>query len=140
MSTNAQISGHPSRRIPERRLWFGACGAAVAWALHGFTCFLISTQACQDGRGDLGPLPAGAVRVVLGFVTLGLLGVAVAAGLVSYSNWRRLSEQRSLLEDQALGREDFMALVGIFVSAAFIVGIIWAGIPLIVIDVCVNAR
>jgi hypothetical protein len=140
MIMNVQTPLGHSNRIPQRRLWFGACAGAAAWATDGFTCFLISTQACADGNGNWGSLSAAEVRLLLGVITLVLLAVAVIGGLMSLRNWRSLSEQRNLAEAEGQGREAFMALVGVFVSAAFVVGIIWAGIPLILIDVCINAR
>lgn len=140
MTMNAQTTSGRSNRIPQARLWFGACAGAAAWAIDGFTCFLISTQACKDGNGNWGPLSGGEVRVLLGVITLALLAVAVTGGLISFGNWRRLSERQKLSQAQAQGREAFMALVGVFVSVAFVVGIIWAGLPLILIDVCINVR
>jgi hypothetical protein len=131
---------HPPPRIEQGRLWFGTVAGAAAWALHGFTSFLISTQACKDGNGNWGPLPAASVRLLLGGVTLLFLGVAVAGGLTSLRNWRQLSQRRHVLNAEGLGREDFMALIGVFVSTVFVLGILWAGIPPILVDVCVNAR
>lgn len=133
------FTGHPTH-IPQGRLWFGACGGAAAWALHGFTCFLISAQACKDGTGYLGPLSPPAVRTLLAVITLAYLTVAITAGWVSWSNWRRLTEHRELIHDEAPAREEFMALVGVFVNSVFVIGIIWAGLPLIWLNVCVSAR
>ena len=129
-----------TNRLPQRRLWFGTAAAAAAWALDGFVCFLISTQACKTGAGHLGPLGGPEVRILLGVITLIFLAIAVAGGFTSYSNWRSISEQRSLTHAEAVNREAFMSLIGVFLSVAFVIGIIWAGIPLIVTNVCINAR
>jgi len=129
-----------TNQLPQRRLWFGTLAAAAAWALHGFICFLISANACQNGLGRLGPLKGSELRVLLGVITIVLLGVAVTGGMTSFRNWRAVCEQRSLTHTEALNREAFMALVGVFLSIAFVVGIIWAGIPLILINLCIYAR
>lgn len=133
---NVQTTSGEWEHVPPGRLWFGATGAAIAWAVQGFTCFLISTQACANGRGSWGPLSPLGVRIVLGCVAFGFLSIAAASTLVSYSNWRHLSEQRRLLQDEGLAREDFMSLTGIFVGAACIIGLVWAGIPPIFFEVC----
>jgi hypothetical protein len=131
-----QTNSEPVQRIRPARLWFGAAGAAGSWALQGFTCFLITTQECASGTGQWGPLSPTGVRLLLGCLTLGFLAVAAASGWVSYKNWRLLSGQRRLLEAEGFGREEFMALVGIFVGALSVLGLIWAGIPAIMIPAC----
>ncbi len=129
-----------SPRIWPPRLWFGAAGAAVAWALQGFTCFLISTQACKNGTGSWGPLSPIGVRILIGCVSAAYLAVALASCFVSYQNWRSLSDTRSLKNAEGYGREEYMALVGIFVGAIVGVGLIWSGIPPFFCDVCNTFR
>ena len=129
-----------SQRIPPGRLWFGAAGGAIAWALQGFVCFEIAVQACKDGTGNWGPLSGPAVRILLGCVSLGFLVIAAASGYVSYHNWRTLSERRRIMQAEALGREEFMALIGAFVGLAAVVGLIWSGLPAIWIPTCSSYR
>jgi hypothetical protein len=121
-------------------LWFGTAGAGISWALQGFTCFLIATQACANGTGNWGPLPAAGVRIALVCVTLIYLSVAAAAGVVSYRNWRTLSESQRLTQAEGIPRENFMALTGAFVGAASVVGLIWASFPFFLIPVCSSYR
>lgn len=135
-----QTTSDRVQHIPPRRLWFGATGGAIAWALQGFVCFLITTQACADGSADWGPMSGMGVRVLLGCITLGFLLVAAASAWVSYRNWRMLAEQRHLMNAEGVGREQFMALIGVFVGTACVVGLIWAGIPSFFIDVCNSFR
>lgn len=136
----AETTFDRAHRIPAFRLWFGATGAAVAWALQGFTCFLIATQACADGTGRWGPLPPLAVRILIGCVSAAYLAVAAASGLVSYQNWRGLTDARRLAQTEAYGREEYMALAGVFVAATAGVGLIWSGIPPIFCSVCNTFR
>lgn len=135
-----QTSTHPPTHTSPRSLWFGTTAAAIAWVLHGFVCEIISSQACQDGTGNWGPLSPLGVRWLLAGITLGFLAVAVAGGIVSFRNWRHLTESPDLVHAEGRRREQFMALGGIFVSAAFVIGIVWAGIPLIFLDICMKAR
>lgn len=140
MTTNAHTLPEEAEHLPRRRLWFGVFAAAVAWVAHSSTCFIITTQACADGVSDWGPLSGTGVRILLGIITLALLAVAITGGVVSFHNWRELSEQRRLTQAEARGREEFLALIGLFISVSFVIGIIWAGIPLLLMDVCVSAR
>ena len=129
----------PSRDSPGS-LWFGATAAAVVWALHGATCELIASKACQNDIGSWGPLSPLGVRWVLAAVTLIALAVAVSAGFISFRNWRQLAGQEDLGHAEGRRRMQFMALVGVFSSVAFTAGILWAGIPLILLDICMKAR
>ena len=130
----------PHLHVPPRRLWFGTVGAAVAWALHGVVCEIISANACQNGAGSLGSLSPLGVRWLLAGITIGFLAIAVASGIISFRNWRHVGSTGDLLHAEGPQREQFMSLIGIFVSVAFVVGIIWAGLPLIFLDICMKAR
>jgi len=138
MDTQADSNHHA--HASERSLWFGVSAGAAAWAIHGLTCVMISSQACQNGTGAWGPLSEGDVRLLLGGITLGFLGVAFAGFASSYRNWRRLSVERKLVHAEARGREQFMAFIGMVVGIVFIVGICWAGLPLALLNVCVKMR
>ncbi len=138
MSTQI-ISDSPSR-ISQRRLWFGSTAAAVAWALHGAACVILASQACVTGVGNLGSLSPPGVRWLLAGITIGLLAIAIIGGSVSFRNWIHLAAQNDLVHAEGRGREQFMALVGIFVSLAFVIGIVWAGLPLIFLDICIKAH
>jgi hypothetical protein len=127
-------------RVAPRKLWFGAAGAAVTWALHSTICEIIASKACQNNLGSWGWLSPLGVRWLMAAITLIALGIAVAAGLTSFANWRGLSQSPSLIQAAGERRQQFMALVGVFSSVAFLIGILWAGIPLIILDICVKAR
>lgn len=135
-----QVASDPPSRIRPRSLWFGAAGAAVAWALHGVICEVIASEACRNGVGNIWSLSPLGVRWLLAGITIGFLAVAVIGGITSFRNWIQLAEHHDLVHAEGFGREQFMALGGIFVSAAFVIGIIWAGLPLIFLDICMKAR
>lgn len=126
--------------ISPARLWFGFAGSAASWIALGVTDLLITWQAClgkeQYGGANFDP----GVKVLYLLVTLLLLITAISAGGVSFRNWRELSPGGSLANAEARGREEYMALIGVFVSFTLGIGIIWLGIPLAMIDLCVRAR
>ncbi len=134
------ISPPHASSVTPSRLWFGLTAGAIAWVVESFVSVLISSEACKDGNGDWGPLSAPEVRIVLGLISILLLAIAIAGGMVAYRNWRALAEHRSFTQDEAFGREDFMAVAGVFLNSAMGLGIIWAGIPPILMNVCINFR
>jgi hypothetical protein len=136
----AILSSHPGADISRGSLWFGATAAAIAWALEGAITEVIASEACRTGTGSWGPLSPGGTKIVLAIVTLIALAVSVAAILVSFRNWRRLSEACKFMSAEAGRRGQFMGLVGVFAGVALAAGIIWSGLPLIFLDVCVKAR
>lgn len=141
MSTEIQSPATPPGRLSQGRLWFGTVAGAVAFTIQEFACFQIAIQACKDGHfGDWGSLDAAGVRWILGGISIFLLLITIWGGIISFRNWQIVSEQRRLVHAEGLNRESYMALFGIFLNAAFVIGIIWAGIPMAILDTCVTAR
>jgi hypothetical protein len=130
----AVLPSHPEAEISHRNLWFGATAAAIAWALQGVTCEVIASEACRTSS------PPGGTKVVLGVVTLIALAVAAAATLVSFRNWRKLSDGFDLIQAEAVRRGQFMGLIGVFAGIVLAGGILWSGLPLLFLDVCVKSR
>jgi hypothetical protein len=140
MAMNTQAHSIEANRVPPSRLWFGVGAAAIAWTIQELLSVIISSLACRDGAYIWTWISAGGARALLTVITLGLLAITIAAGFISFRNWRSLSSQRHLIRAEGRRREAFMALIGVFVSVVFVGGIIWAGIPLIMIDLCRSAR
>jgi len=140
MGMNTRAHSIETNRVPPGRLWFGVGAAAIAWTIQELLSVIIVSLACQNGVYVWTWISAVGARALLAVITLSLLAVTVAAGFISFRNWRSLSARRQLIEAEAPRREEFMALVGVFVSTVFVAGILWAGIPLIMIDLCRSAR
>jgi hypothetical protein len=126
--------------VSPKRLWFGFSGAAVAWIIAGLVDAWIAWIACMGHEAGSGVFTPAGMRVLLGVVTFGLLAVATAGGLISFRNWRRLSDSHEFVEAEGRGRKQFMALVGVFISVSLGIGIIWFSIPIYVLGICVRAR
>ncbi len=128
------------KAITPARLWFGFAGSAASWIALGIIDLLITWRAClgqeQYGGAHLEP----GVKVLYLVVTLLLLVTALWAGGVSFRNWRELSRGGRLAKAEGQGREEYMALIGVFVSFTLGIGILLLGIPIAVIDLCVRAR
>ncbi len=140
MDMNTQAHSGETNRVSLSRLWFGVGAAAIAWMIQELLSVIIASLACEDGAYVWMWISAGGARALLAVITLGLLAIAAMAGFISFGNWKRLSARRRLIRAEGFRREVFMAVVGVYVSVVFVAGIIWAGIPLIMIDLCRSAR
>ena len=122
-------------RLSSRKLWYGFSAPAFAWAAHGAVAVFLSTVYCPAGVPHWEKAGEGGVRLAIGLVALGLLAISISAGIVAYRLWHALQEEHRVIRDSGRSREDFMALGGILVSVVCTTGIVWAGIPLIMLDV-----
>ena len=139
MSTTEPNSA-PEKSVRPRRLWFGTTTSAIAWVGLGCLDILITWRACMK-QEDYGiPDPRPGVRILYFAVALALLALTFVAGYVSYRNWRRLSDERKILNAPAVERREFLALSGLIVAVTLGAGILWLALPPLFLDVCWRAR
>jgi hypothetical protein len=135
---------HPpsQRTIPPGRLWFAFAGGAAAWALQGAICVFISSNACNAaGYLSWEGLSSLTVRLLLALVTLVLMATALTAGVTAFKDWRRLvGSDVTLNKAEGRGREEFMSLAGWIVGSLCTVGIFWAGLPVVLLNICERAH
>jgi hypothetical protein len=126
--------------IPAIKLWFGLIASAIAWLVLGATDLLIVWKECahQQLYAGEGAHPASGILLFVNSVVL--FAIAVAAGTVSYHNWRTLSHANDLLATNATDRREFMALLGVIISVTLGMGIIWLSIPPLMIQLCERAK
>lgn len=134
------MSADASRSVRPARLWFGLSAAAVSWALLGCLDIFITFSACthKDQFGIPGDHPS-VTGICFGLAIL-LLAITIAAGIVSYRNWRTLSRQQRLLDTLAVDRGEFMAVLGVIVSITLGMGIVWLALPPLFIELCWRAK
>ena len=137
---DANLSSSEHCRLPQASLWYGFAAAPLAWALQGLVGVVLSAETCPAGVAGWQILRQPGVRVGLALITLCLLAVAISAGVTSFRNWQRLSGQREFAHAEGTGREAFMALGGVLISTVFSLGIVWASIPILMLQICERAR
>ncbi len=125
----------------ERGLWFGVAGAAIAWVMAEFLNVLVFGQSCPRWAAAwVQPAPL-APRVILLVITLALLAMAIAAGLVCHRLWRRFrTENSSFLDSEGFDRREYMTLFGWVVSSTLGLGLVWFALPICIIRLCVRAH
>lgn len=135
-----QNQPHNLTPLDQPRLWFGFAGSAAAWLALFIADLLLAWKACTDLPNGSDVLSLGWAIYLCAALTIVLLAVTIAAGIVSFSNFQRFSNHASLARTEATGREEFMALGGMFISLVLSLGIVWLGIPLMIIHLCTRAR
>jgi hypothetical protein len=126
--------------LDQPRLWFGFAGSAAAWLALFIADLLLAWKMCTELPNGSDVLSLGWAIYLFAALTVILLAVTIAAGIVSFGNFQRFSNHASLANTEATGREEFMALGGMFISVILSLGIVWLGIPLIIINLCTRAR
>ena len=125
--------------VSTKRLWFGFVGGAAAWIVAGLLNVLLAWQSCMGGESGSAMFTQTWMWVVLGVITFVLLATDIAAGLISYDNWRKLSGTSNLSNAEGRGRQEYMALFGVFVSTSLLAGMVWFAIPIYIIRMCARA-
>ena len=123
-----------------KRLWFGFGSAALAWSIAGIVNVMLAWQACMGNELGSGPFTPTGMHIMLGLITFGLLAVSIASGVVSFRNWRKLSDHPDIVTAEARGRRQFMAMAGVLISTSLTLGIIWFAIPIYWLSPCMRAR
>jgi hypothetical protein len=126
--------------IAPGRLWFGVAASAAAWFVLGLTEILLTWAACLHREQFGGASGHPGVLLLTIVITVVLFAIIVASGTVSYRNWRQLSADVDLESAEGRGREEFMALLGVFVSLTLGFSTVWLALPLFIIDLCVRTR
>lgn len=115
-------------------LWFGALGGPVAWTVQLILNYSLEEWfACSPSATDRGEV-VGLEVPTAAIVTSSLLSViAVAAGLVAFSCYRKIGAQP---DDEVSSRARWMALAGIMNSILYLIVIAASFGPPLLLDVC----
>jgi hypothetical protein len=120
----ARISGSIWSLVP---IWFGALGGPIAAILHLQFSYVIGHTACAT-RSKIG----------LHLITLFLLGVVIAAGVVAHREWVKLGSEEPKQYPGPLGSRRFLALLGMIDTFIFGLFILAQWFPNLVLGTCVR--
>jgi hypothetical protein len=122
----AGIEERAKARVSDRPLWYGLFAGPVAWGLQLlFLCGAVSWFACDMGWSWL-----------LNVISIVAAGIAVSGMLVALRAWQKLDEGFSLSIHAFGSRPGFMAISGVMLSLLCLIGIVFAGVPNVVIGGC----
>lgn len=137
MSTEATFR---TREVSPRRLWFGLLAAVVCWLALLTVDILITWRAClhQEQFGGASGHPGlRALNIVLFLV---LLAIGIVAGVLSYRNWQHLADEGKIYRAEANQPREYLAFLGVFISITLSIGMIWFGLPLLILSLCERTR
>lgn len=122
-------------------LWIGLFGAPAAWSFQMLVSYPFLARNCYPGNAPRGqPLWDWAWPLAIAISALALAG-GLAAGWVAVRSWRATQHPIGLspdrLEEVGSPRARFMAFSGVFVSAVFVLGIIFGGLGIVLLTPCV---
>jgi hypothetical protein len=101
-------------------LRFALLAAPCAWIAQGLLVWWIGARLCR-------PLSVGTARGLAGAVSIVALGIAVAGVAIGLRQWRRVRGDGDSAGPTGSVAQ-FAAMASVFISAAFAVGILWAGL------------
>ena len=120
------------------RVWYGVLAGPTAWVLLGSLGWFVTGRACADGTPSWGSLSAGGVRVLLTGLALAALAAGALALVWSLRAWRELAARPSLTHAYGTGVAEYIAFAGVVISGAFLLAIVWSGLPAFMVSVCVG--
>lgn len=108
-------------------LWFGLLAGPIGWFLHLNVSYSLVRLICRTGETWL-----------LHVATLTTLALAALGVWVAWRSWLRIGRPVTTLGGGKPGRVGFMALGGIAISGFFLVVILLAWLPSLMLNGCAD--
>jgi hypothetical protein len=122
------MRGKAMRRSPSNlELWFSILAGPAAWAAHLSIEYFLTTAKCELSAGDVGVAVMVSTIVVFGLASAGLV-----VGILGL----RSTPEASAHHSKEIQRRRFMATSGMILSLLFLVGLVFATIPVIFLEPC----
>jgi len=126
--------------VSRKRQWFALWGPAAAWIVLFFANIVITWQACLHHEQLGGASSHDGLLILNMIVFLALLATAITAGILAYRAWRMRAGPGSFIYAEAEDRHEYMAMIGVLMTVTMGIGILWLGLPLWIISLCVRTR
>jgi hypothetical protein len=128
------VSTGPQSKRGSLLLWFGVLGGPIAWTAQLLLTYSLEEWfACSPAALDRGEVLGVQVPDVALLITVSLALVAVLAGIVALSCYRRLRNEPA---DETRSRARWMAVAGIMNSILYLIIILASLAPPFLLRVC----
>jgi hypothetical protein len=104
--------------------WIGLLAGPLAWSVDALVIYALAPWSCEH------------VRLPLHIAALVCLAGAIAGGVIAWRNWREVWGWPSPMDEPSLGRDRFLAVVGVMSAALFAAVIIAQWIAVMMLDPC----
>jgi hypothetical protein len=125
LDSESRIEGSDARQ--NLALWVAVLGSAIVWAIQMQTSYSLVTWACSMQR-----------NWPLHVVSLLFLILAAAPGFIAWREWRAHASSETERQSAGAGRRRFMALLGLMLSALFLILILAQAIPSFFFNPCLD--
>lgn len=114
----------------QRAVWLAVASVPIVWAAQGLVGWAVAARSC--GRGDAAAVTARTVVVATTVVALLLSAWAFHTG--------RAQPDAPGATDVVHERRTFVAFAAAFVAAMLGIGVLWAGLPALLVRTCGEIR
>jgi len=128
LESESKIEGSDARE--NFALWIAVLGSAVIWFVQMQTSYSLAMWACSSGR--IWSLHVASILFLI---------LAAAPGWLAWKHWRASASGRhreTERESSGAGRRRFMAMLGLMLTALFILLIVAQAIPSFFFDPCLE--
>src|SRR5579875_2434414 len=137
----AQVQSAGLQTVSRFPLVIGFLAGPTLWSLHLLVCEILVSSACSYGLGGFSHFLIGSIQgwqFILLIVTLFFFLLGVAAEVMSFRHWRhtRIGTSVGGQAGGAFGRSGWMSLAAILLSSLFVLGIVFAGVPIFFLQGC----
>jgi hypothetical protein len=143
--TDQAAQTHPSphrHRASSARLLFAVAGAGAAWLVQLIVDYGLAAHRCYPHDTPLTAAQAGGglTDPLLAIFNLIAIGLAAAAGLMSYRLWQQTREEHpgsaGHLVEAGEGRTRFLAMWGLLAGIGFLVAIVFDTVAVFTVPRC----
>jgi hypothetical protein len=122
------------RTISPISLGYSILAGPILWAIHFIVVYLFAEFGCRANFNNLVYFSPDSIRIVVLIATLiALIGVGVGE-VIAYRSW--MTAQSGSEESPQRMQFQFLTMMGILLSALFMLGIFTTAVPTFFIDVC----
>jgi hypothetical protein len=125
LDSESRIEGSDARQ--NLALWIAVLGSAVVWAVQMQTSYSLVTWTCSIQR-----------NWPLHVASLFFLILAALPGFIAWREWRANAGSERERESAGAGRRRFMAMLGLMLTAIFVILIVAQAIPSFFFDPCLD--
>jgi hypothetical protein len=127
-----------TRTISPITLGYGILAGPIMWAVHFVLVYMVAEFGCRANFVNLTYFSPDGIRTfIFGVTVVFVLGVA-SGGIIAYRSWNTL-QNNGEGDSPRNERTQFLVKMGLFLSALFILSIIFTAMPAFFTNACDRA-
>lgn len=127
-----------TRTISPITLGYGILAGPIMWAFHFMIVYMVAEFGCRANFVNLPYFSPDGIRAFIGIVTVVFVFSVASGGIIAYRSWNTLQNNGEGDSPQN-ERAQFLVKMGLFLSALFILSIIFTAMPAFFTNTCDRA-